>query len=230
VSFAYEAGHDVLHEAGFHIPAGKTVALIGPSGAGKSTIAKLLLRFYDPQSGSICIDGDDIRRYTLDSLRNQISIVLQQPHLFALSVRENIAYGHLDASDQDIERAARLACAHDFICRLPAGYDTVLAEGGASLSAGQRQRIAIARAIVRDAPIVILDEPMTGLDEDSEAHVKLALKRLMAGRTCLLITHDIDNAMTADMTLRVGLDGRVVELDKKRVTPGVPQWSVRGQT
>ena len=209
VVFGYDAARPVLDGASFHIPAGKTAALVGGSGAGKSTIARLLLRFYDPQSGQIRIDGGDIRGYTLHSLRSQISIVMQQPHLFALSIRDNIAYGRLEASDEEIERAARLACAHDFITTLPDGYDTVLAEGGASLSAGQRQRIAIARAIVRDAPIVILDEPMTGLDLDSEAAVQLALERLTAGRTCLLITHDPANAARADIILEVGADGRV---------------------
>ncbi len=214
VCFAYESGQAVLNKASFTIQAGRTAALIGPSGAGKSTVAKLLLRFYDPQSGSICIDGEDIRRYTLSSLRSQISIVMQQPHLFALSVRENIAYGRLDASDKDIERAAQLACAHDFISRLPQGYDTVLAEGGASLSAGQRQRIAIARSIIRDAPLVILDEPMTGLDADSEAKVQLALQRLVAGRTCLLITHDLNSAVCTDLVLQVGLDGKVTPVSQ----------------
>ena len=210
VTFAYERNKKpVLENVSFHIPPGKTVALVGASGAGKSTIAKLVLRFYEPQSGRIEIDRRDIRSYTLSSLRGQISIVMQDPHLFALTVRENIAYGRLDATQEDIERAARLACAHDFIMRLPNGYDTVLAENGASLSAGQRQRIAIARAIVRDAPIVILDEPMTGLDVDSEEKVMLALQRLTAGRTCLLITHDLESAEHTDMILRVGLDGKV---------------------
>ncbi len=210
VTFGYRDDRMVLRDASFRIPAGKTAALVGESGAGKSTVARLLLRFYDPQRGSVCIDGEDIRHYTLASLRSQISIVMQEPHLFALSVRENIAYGRLDATDADIERAARLARAHDFIERLPEGYDTVLAEGGASLSAGQRQRIAIARAIIRDAPIVILDEPMTGLDAASEASVQQALERLTEGRTCLLITHDHASALRTDLVLTVTTTGRVV--------------------
>ena len=210
VTFGYRDDRMVLRDASFRIPAGKTAALVGESGAGKSTVARLLLRFYDPQRGSVCIDGEDIRHYTLASLRSQISIVMQEPHLFALSVRENIAYGRLDATDADIERAARLAKAHDFIEHLPEGYDTVLSEGGASLSAGQRQRIAIARAIVRDAPIVILDEPMTGLDAASEASVQQALERLIEGRTCLLITHDRTSALRADLVFTITTTGQIV--------------------
>ena len=211
VTFAYRSGAPVLRGVDLRIAPGETVALVGPSGAGKSTLAHLLLRFYDPQAGAVCIDGQDIRRYTLASLRAQIAIVLQAPGLFAISVRDNIAYGRLEASDADIERAARLACAHDFIQALPNGYDTVLAEGGSSLSAGQRQRIAIARAIVRDAPIVILDEPMTGLDGANQAAVELGLTRLTRGRTCLLITHDLAAAARADRILQVA-DGRVIPM------------------
>ncbi len=211
VHFGYRPGRPVLRNADCLIEPGQTVALVGPSGSGKSTVAKLVLRFYDPQSGTVRIDGRDIRDYTLASLRSQISILLQEPHLFALSIRENIAYGRLEASDREVERAARLACAHDFIETLPQGYDTVLAEGGTSLSVGQRQRIAIARAMVRDAPIVILDEPMTGLDRDSEAQVQIALERLCRGRTCLVITHDPDAAGRADRILCIE-DGRLIEL------------------
>ena len=212
VCFAYRNGRRILDGASFHIPAGRTVALIGPSGAGKSTVARLLLRFYDPQEGCIRIDGKDIRDYTLASLRGQFSIVLQQPHLFALSIRDNIAYGKLDATDEEVERAARLACAHEFIENLPEGYDTLLAEGGSSLSAGQRQRIAIARAILRDTPMVILDEPMTGLDAESEAQVQAALDRLCQGRTCLLITHDLAAAARCDLVLRMASNGRVEQV------------------
>ena len=222
VTFGYRDDRPVLRDASFRVPAGKTVALVGESGAGKSTIARLLLRFYDPQQGAVRIDGEDIRHYTLASLRSQISIVMQQPHLFALSVRDNIAYGRLDASDAEIERAARLARAHDFIERLPQGYDTVLAEGGASLSAGQRQRIAIARAIVRDAPIVILDEPMTGLDAASEASVQQALERLTEGRSCLLITHDHASALRADLILAVTAAGEVVPTTETAATRPAP--------
>jgi len=217
VRFGYGDDRWVLDGADFHIPPGRTVALVGPSGAGKSTIAKLLLRFYDPQAGCIRIDGRDIRDYRLASLREQMSVVMQQPYLFAQSVRDNIAYGRLEASDAEIEAAARQAGAHDFIQRLPRGYDTPLAEGGASLSAGQRQRIAIARAILRDAPIVILDEPLTGLDPVSHAQVQRALDRLCAGRTCLLITHDMAAAARCDQVLRLTPDGRVESIDGRRL-------------
>ncbi len=215
VTFGYRPETPVLKQADLTIEPGETVALVGPSGCGKSTLAKLLLRFYDPQEGVIRIDGHDIRDFTLASLRAQIAILLQQPYLFAMSVRDNIAYGRLDASDDDIRRAARLACAHEFIEQLPQGYDTVLGEGGASLSAGQRQRIAIARALVRDAPIVILDEPMTGLDPDSTAQVQQALDHLCRDRTCLIITHDLDAAMHADRTIRL-CHGRFVEFTQSQ--------------
>ncbi len=220
VTFAYPDGgrRPVLDGASFHIRPGETVALVGPSGSGKSTVAKLLLRFYDPQAGAVCIDGHDIRDYTLASLRSQISILLQEPHLFSMSVRDNIAYGRPQASDEEIRRAARLACAHDFIAALPQGYDTVLGERGGGLSAGQRQRIAIARAILRDAPIVVLDEPMTGLDKASEAAVQTALERLTRGRTCLIITHDPQAAARADriLTLR---QGRIQPWDRASPPP-----------
>ncbi|MEZ5538158.1 MAG: ABC transporter ATP-binding protein [Thiolinea sp.] len=194
VGFSYRNGKPVLRNSSFNIEPGQTVAVVGESGAGKSTIARLLLRFYDPQVGEILIDDTNIRNYTLDSLRRQIAIVLQEPHLFALSIRDNIAYGKPDATQEEIERAARMACADNFIRALPDGYGTILTERGASLSAGQRQRIAIARAMIRDTPIVILDEPMTGLDHSSEAEVQQALDRLTHGRTCLLVTHDIQAA------------------------------------
>src|SRR5262249_6547711 len=148
--------------------AGRWVALVGPSGTGKSTLASLLLRLYDPTAGRVLIDGHDVREYTLASLRAQVSVVLQDTVLFAASVRDNIGYGAPGSSPEAVEEAARLANAHDFILALPQGYDTVLGERGVTLSGGQRQRIAIARAALRRAPILILDEPTTGLDEENE--------------------------------------------------------------
>src|SRR5262249_8399170 len=171
VSFAYHPGRYVLKHIDFEVSAGQHVALVGPSGIGKSTLVSLILRLYDPVQGRVLIDGHDIRDYTLASLRGQISVVLQDTLLFAASVTDNIAYGTPGATRGEIEAAARLANAHDFIENLPCGYETILSERGVSLSQGQRQRLAIARAAIRKAPILILDEPTTGLDEENEQAV-----------------------------------------------------------
>lgn len=210
VSFGYDSEKPILRGLNFSAQAGQSVALVGSSGSGKSTLVSLLLRLYDPTEGQIRIDGADLRAFKLDSLRQQISIVLQESVLFAASVRENIAYGCLGATDREIEAAARLANAHDFIMGLPQGYDTILGERGASLSGGQRQRIAIARAAVRKAPIIILDEPTTGLDNENEQIVNEALHRLTAGRTTFLISHDLQAIINADLILYLE-DGRVAE-------------------
>lgn len=210
VSFAYGADQAILRQLNFSVQAGQTVALVGSSGGGKSTLVSLLLRLYDPTEGQIRIDGHDLREFKLDSLRQQISIVLQESVLFAASVRENIAYGWLGASDREIEAAARLANAHDFIRALPQGYDTILGERGASLSGGQRQRIAIARAAIRKAPIIILDEPTTGLDNENEQIVNEALDRLTTGRTTFLISHNLPTIVHADLILYLE-NGRIAE-------------------
>ena len=209
VHFRYHPGEPVLDGVSFTVKPGRIACLVGPSGVGKSSVANLLIRFYDPAGGRVLIDGVDIRRYTLASLREQIAVVLQEAVLFGTSIRENIAYGKLDATTEEIVAAAKTASAHDFIEKLEEGYDTVIGERGGTLSGGQRQRIAIARAIVRNAPILILDEPMTGLDVESEEKVREALRRLMAGRTCLLITHDIQAVTEADQVL-VLEGGRIV--------------------
>ena len=210
VSFAYEAGSPVLENVSLRVAPGQHVALLGRSGSGKSTLSALTLRLYDPQSGSISVDGVDIKKYRRESLRREIGIVLQDALLFATTVRENIAYGKLDATEDEIIAAAKAANAHDFIMELENGYETVVGERGATLSGGQRQRIAIARTFIRDMPILILDEPMTGLDVESESTVREALRRLMAGRTSILITHDLPVAAEADLILLLA-DGRIVD-------------------
>ncbi|WP_024545303.1 ABC transporter ATP-binding protein [Picosynechococcus sp. NKBG15041c] len=198
VQFAYEPGHPILKNISFDATLGQSLAIVGPSGSGKSTLASLLLRLYEPSQGQILIDGVDIQAYQAESLRSQISVVLQDSLLFAASVRDNIAYGNPHASEEDILAAAQLANAHDFILRLPEGYDTVLGERGVTLSGGQRQRIAIARAAIRQSPILVLDEPTTGLDQENERTVIDALQRVAQQRTTLIITHDLTLAATAD--------------------------------
>ncbi|HVS16644.1 MAG TPA: ABC transporter ATP-binding protein [Thermoanaerobaculia bacterium] len=213
VSFAYGHGRPALESVTLRIRPGERVALVGPTGAGKSTLVSLLARFYDPTSGSVRIDGRDVRELTLESLRKQISMVFQEPLLFGTTIAENIAYGRLGASLDQIERAARRARVDRIISRLPAGYDTVIGERGATLSGGQRQCIAIARAMIRNAPILIMDELTTGLDGRSAARVMKALRRLMRDRTVILITHDPRNLE--------GLD-RVVHLDQGRIVGDGP--------
>jgi ATP-binding cassette subfamily B protein len=211
VAFDYEPGSRALDGMDFEVEPGGRVALVGPSGNGKSTIANLLLRLYDPQEGRVMVDGRDVREYTLESLRSQVSVVLQDSFLFAASVRENIVFGAgREVSDEEIEAAARLANAHAFICAMPEGYDTVLSERGSSLSGGQRQRIAIARAAIREAPILVLDEPTTGLDEENEQQVNDALEKLSEGRTTFVITHDLRFAARSDEVLYIE-NGRVAE-------------------
>ncbi|MBE9157531.1 ABC transporter ATP-binding protein [Nodosilinea sp. LEGE 06152] len=208
--FAYEPGHPVLKGLNLSVQPGQQVAIVGPSGSGKSTLMSLLLRLYDPTAGRVRIDGQDIRDFTLDSLRPQISVVLQESLLFAASIRENIAYGVAGVSQAEIEAAARLANAHDFIAALPQGYDTPVGERGTTLSGGQRQRIAIARAAIRQTPILILDEPTTGLDRASEQAVVDALRQLAQGRTTFLITHDLSLVPQVDHVLYLE-QGRVIE-------------------
>jgi len=201
VSFDYGDGRDVLRNVSFAVSPGQRLALVGVSGAGKSTIVSLILRLYEPQRGAILIDGRDIRQYRRTSLRRHIGLVLQQSILFGATIRENIAYGKPRATSQEIEAAARAANADEFIRELEHGYDTVIGERGATLSGGQRQRIAIARALIRDAPILILDEPMTGLDGESEGKVREALDRLTAGKTSVIVTHDLQSVADADQVL-----------------------------
>jgi len=210
VVFEYEPGQRVLDRFSLSVQPGERVAIVGASGGGKSTLASLVPRLYDPTSGRITVDGRDIRGYTLASLRAQISMVLQENILFGASVRDNIAYSVEGATQDEVEAAAKLAGAHGFVMALPEGYDTVLGERGATLSGGQRQRLAVARAALRRAPILILDEPTVGLDEENERLVRGALERLSQDQTTLLITHDLKFAARADRVAYVEA-GRVLE-------------------
>lgn len=206
----YAPGHPALQGVDLVVPAGQRVALLGPSGAGKSSVAMLLSRLCDPTRGEVRIDGIDLRDMTMESLRRQTAVVLQDSVLFATTIAENIAYGSAQASPARVREAARIAGAHDFIRRLPDGYDTVVGERGATLSGGERQRVAIARAAMRRAPIVILDEAMTGLDRDTEAEVHAALERLTEGCTTIVISHDLDAALSCERVVWLE-DGRVVD-------------------
>jgi ATP-binding cassette subfamily B protein len=210
VSFTYEPDGEALHDIQLSFKPGQRIVLTGPSGSGKSTLLSLLLRLYDPTAGRVRIDGSDIRTFTVESLRNQIAVVLQDTVLFAATVRENIAYGAPEASAADVEAAARLANADEFIRELSGGYDAVVGERGITLSSGQRQRIAIARAAVRRAPILILDEPTTGLDETNARAVTEAFERVAKGPTTVIATHDPRLAASADLVVYIER-GRVVE-------------------
>jgi subfamily B ATP-binding cassette protein MsbA len=210
VGFAYADGAEALRGVSFVVPAGRRVALVGPSGAGKSTLLNLIPRFYDASAGRVLIDGQDVRAVTLASLRRAIALVSQELTLFDDSVRANIAYGRPEAGEAEIVAAARAAAAHDFILGLPQGYDTAVGENGVKLSGGQRQRVAIARAMLRDAPILLLDEATSALDAEAERKVQAALKRLMEGRTTLVIAHRLSTVLDAD-EIHVVEQGRVVE-------------------
>jgi ATP-binding cassette, subfamily B, bacterial len=211
VSFAYGAARRAaLDDVSFAIAPGETIALVGRSGAGKSTVARLLLRFYDPQAGSIRLDGIDLRALRLESLRDNIALVLQEMLVFDGTIRENIAYGRPGADERAIERAARAADAHDFIASLPLGYDTPVGQRGRRLSGGQAQRVAVARALVREAPLLILDEPTTGVDAASSERIVGPLRRLMAERTTIVISHDLLTVRDADRLLVLD-EGRIAE-------------------
>lgn len=209
VTFHYGAGHGGVKDLSFKVPAGKTVALVGSSGSGKTTLMNLLMRFYDVDSGSIRIDGQDIRSVTLDSLRATFASVSQEVVLFDDTIRANIAYGRLDATEEAIIAAAQKAHAHEFILQLPQGYDTPVGPMGVKLSGGQRQRVSIARAILKDAPILLLDEATSALDTASERAVQDALEALMQGRTTLVIAHRLSTIQHAD-TILVMEQGRII--------------------
>ena len=208
VWFGYDGGEPVLQNVSLEVRAGEVAALVGPSGAGKSTLANLIPRFFDVSRGGILIDGHDVRDVTLDSLRAQVSMVTQETILFNDTIRNNICYGRPNVTDEDLERVARAALASEFIAQLPQGYDTVIADRGERLSGGQRQRISIARALLKDSPILILDEATSELDTESEQLVQKALANLMAGRTVIVIAHRLSTVRRAD---------KIVVLDQGRI-------------
>ena len=215
VGFTYPNGTPALRDVTLDIPAGETVALVGPSGAGKSTVLNLIPRLYDVDEGTVSIDGTDVREATVESVRDAVALVSQEAVLFDDSVRANIAYGRIDASDDDIVAAARAAGAHDFIEELPNGYDTIIGEHGVKLSGGQRQRLSIARAMLKDAPILLLDEATSALDAESERQVQEALRGLMRGRTTLVIAHRLSTVREANR-IYVLENGRLAETGTHR--------------
>jgi len=210
VYFSYKEGVPVLKDINFYVKPGETIALVGPTGAGKTTIVNLLTRFYDVDSGCILIDGIDIRKIKRSCLRSLLGIVLQDTYLFSVSIKDNIRYGRLDATDEEVIEAARLANAEHFILRLPKGYDTVLTDGGENLSQGQRQLLAIARAILADPAILILDEATSNVDTKTEKQIQSAMLNLMKGRTSFVIAHRLSTIRNADMILVIN-NGEIVE-------------------
>ena len=217
VSFGYRDEHAILHDIRFEVPAGTRVGIAGQTGAGKTTLVSLLARFHDVSSGQILLDGVDLRDYKLNDLRNQFAIVLQEPVLFSTSVAENIGYARAGASQEEIVRAAKLANAHNFIMGLPDGYQTLVGERGMRLSGGERQRISLARAFLKDAPILILDEPTSAVDIATEAAIMEAMERLMCGRTTFMIAHRLSTLEKCDLQLQLE-NGCLVDVESKVTT------------
>jgi ATP-binding cassette subfamily B protein len=212
VSFGYKGEQRILHDVSFAIPAGARLGIAGKTGTGKSTLISLLMRFYDPTTGQVLLDGVDVRHYKLADLRNQFAIVMQEPVLFSTSIAENIAYGRPGASRQEIVEAAQVANAHEFIVALPDGYNTRVGERGLCLSGGERQRIALARAFLKDAPLLILDEPTSAIDVKTEGMIMEAMQRIMEGRTTIMIAHRLSTLDVCDA--RLVLDqGRIAEAE-----------------
>jgi subfamily B ATP-binding cassette protein MsbA len=210
VAFSYRSDVPVLQDISFEVSAGTTVAIVGPSGAGKTTLMHLIPRFHDPISGRVSVDGHDLRNVRVQSLREQVGLVAQDVHLFGTSVRENIRYGRLEATDEDVEAAARAANAHDFICEFPEGYESLVGERGVKLSGGQRQRVSIARAILKDPRILLRDEATSSLDSESEALIQDALERLRKDRTTFIIAHRLSTVQYATQILVLD-EGRIVQ-------------------
>jgi len=220
VSFAYENSGRGLRDLTFRIPAGARVGIVGATGAGKTTLLNLLMRFYDASSGTVLLDGMDVREYRIADLRRQFAVVLQEPVLFAASIAENIAYGKPAASDTEIMDAARAAASHEFILNLPEGYETQAGERGSRISGGERQRISLARAFLRDSPILILDEPTSSVDLHTEAAIMMATEKLMSGRTTFMIAHRLNTLKSCDLILVLD-QGKLIEV--RSCTP--ESWS-----
>ncbi|HEX2100937.1 MAG TPA: ABC transporter ATP-binding protein [Candidatus Synoicihabitans sp.] len=210
VSFHYQAADPVLRDLSLDVPAGRCVAILGPTGAGKSVLMSLIPRFFDPTSGRVMLDGHDLRELHLEDLRRNVGIVFQESFLFSNTVAANIAFGHPEATQEQIERAAKIAAAHDFIVALPQGYETVLGESGSGLSGGQRQRLAIARAILLEPPILLLDDPTAAIDSETEQEIFSALDRAIAGRTTFIVAHRLSTLRRADFVI-VMEQGRIVQ-------------------
>lgn len=210
VSFAYENGNPILKDVSFSIPQGSMTAIVGPSGGGKTTITRLIARFWDVQEGSITIGGHDVKEFTCDSLLKNMSMVFQNVYLFHDTIENNIKFGCPDATHEQVVEAAKKACCHDFISALPQGYDTVIGEGGSTLSGGEKQRISIARAMLKDAPIILLDEATASVDPENEVHLQQAISALVKNKTLIVIAHRLSTIRDADQILVVD-NGKIVE-------------------
>lgn len=215
VSFAFESGGHAIHDLSFHVKPGQVVALLGPLGSGKSTLMSLIPRFYDPTEGRVKLDGVDIQDLSLSEIRQNIGLVFQENFLFSMTVAQNIAFGHPDATREQIERAAKIAAAHDFVMKLPQGYDTVINESGVNLSGGQRQRLAIARALLRDPAILLMDDPTAAVDAETEHEILEALESAIKGRTVFIASHKLSALVQADIILVLNR-GRIVQLGSHR--------------